>query len=109
MGNIWRVSATEVKNSWGRVVRRVLQRREPALVESKGVATVVILPADEYERLVAAQESEKRRQRQLALLDQAEQFAKEVANRYTGQSLSDSVGIIREMREERDGELMGLR
>ncbi|MCL4302003.1 MAG: type II toxin-antitoxin system prevent-host-death family antitoxin [Anaerolineae bacterium] len=109
MANIWRVSATEVKNSWGRVVQRVLQRREPALVESKGVATVVILPADEYERLVAAQEAEKRRQRQLALLDQAEQFAKEVAHRYTGQSLPDSIEIIREMREERDGELMGLR
>jgi hypothetical protein len=79
------------------------------LVESKGVATVVILPADEYERLVAAQEAEKRRQRQLALLDQAEQFAKEVANRYAGQPLLDSVELIRELREERDGELLGLR
>lgn len=109
MGTIWRVSATEVKNSWGRVVRRILQRREPALVESKGVATVVILPADEYERLVATQESEKWKQRQLALLDQAEQFAKAVANRYTDQSLSDSVELIHEIREERDGELLGLR
>ena len=109
MGIIWRVSATEVKNSWGRVVRRVLQHREPALVENRGVATVVILPADEYERLVAAQESEKRKQRQLTLLDQAEQFAKEVANRYTDQTLPDSVEIIHEVREERDGELLGLR
>jgi prevent-host-death family protein len=109
MSNVWRVSATEVKNSWGRVVRRVLQYREPALVESKGVATVVILPADEYERLVAGQEAENRKQRQLAWLDQAEQMAKEVAARYTDRPLLDSVELLRELREERDGELLGLR
>jgi prevent-host-death family protein len=106
---MWRVSATEVKNSWGQVVQRVLQHHEPALVENKGVATVVILPVDEYERLVAAQESEKRKQRQLALLDRAEQFAKETAQRYAGQPLLDSGEIIHELREERDGELLGLR
>lgn len=109
MGNLWRVSATEVKNSWGRVVQRVLQRREPALVENKGVATVVILPADEYERLVAGQEAENRKQQQLALLDQAERLAQEVAARYVDQSWPDSVELLREMREERDGELLGLR
>jgi prevent-host-death family protein len=109
MGNIWRVSATEVKNSWGRVVRRVLQRGEPALVESKGLPTVVILPADEYERLVTAREVEIRRERQLTLLDEAERFAKAVAARYPGQPMPDSVEIINELREERDDQLLGLR
>jgi prevent-host-death family protein len=108
MGNLWRVSATEVKNSWGRVVRRVLQHREPALVESKGVATVVILPADEYERLVAERTAESHKQQQLILLDEAERFAKEVAARYPDYPSPDSVEILREMREERDGELTGL-
>ncbi len=78
MGNLWRVSATEVKNSWGRVVRCVLQRRESALVDSKGLATV---------------------------LDDAERFAQEIAARYPLRPLLDSTEIIREMREERDGEL----
>lgn len=100
MGNLWRVSATEVKNSWGWVVRRVLQRREPALVESKGVATVVILPADEYERLVAGRTGEGYKQQQLTLLDAAERFAKEVAARYPDYPSPDSVEILREMREE---------
>lgn len=106
---LWRVSATEVKNSWGRVVRRVLQRHEPALVESKGLPTVVILPADDYERLVAAQESKDRQTHQLLLLAEAERLAQEVASGYPNQPKFDSVEIIRDMREERDAELMGLR
>jgi prevent-host-death family protein len=98
--NLWRISATEVKNSWGRVVKRVLQRRGPVLVESKGKPTVVILPADDYERLIAAQNAETKRQQQLALLDEAERFAKTVADRHAKQPLPDSVDIIREMRDE---------
>ncbi len=106
--NLWRISATEVKNSWGRVVKRVLQRREPVLVESKGKPTVVILPADDYERLVAAQNAETKRQQQLALVDEAERFAKAVADRHANQPLPDSVDIIREMRDERDDRLLGM-
>jgi len=109
VGDIWRVSATEVKNSWGRVVRRVLQRRTPALVESKGVPTVVILPADDYQRLITEQDTHTRKQQQLTLLDEIERFAKEVAARYPDRSSPDSVEIIRQMREERDDELLGLR
>ena len=109
MGDIWRVSATEVKNSWGRVVRRVLQRRAPALVESKGVPTVVILPADDYQRLIAQQDADARKQQQLALLDEVERFAKEVAARYPDRPSPDSVEIIRQIREERDDELLDLR
>jgi prevent-host-death family protein len=108
MSSVWRVSATEVKNSWGRVVKRVLQRREPALVESKGKPTVVILPADDYERLVTEQRVEANKRQQLILLDEVERFAKEVAAHYPQHSQPDSVEIIRETREERDDRLMGL-
>ncbi len=109
MSIVWRVSATEVKNSWGRVVKRVLQRREPVLVESKGKPTVVIMPADDYERLVTAQEFESQTRQQLILLDEAERIAQEVAARYLQHPQPDSVEILREMREERDDSLMGLR
>lgn len=109
MGIVWRVSATEVKNSWGRVVKRVLQSREPALVESKGKPTVVILPADEYERLVSRQELEAQQRQQLSLLDEAEQFAQEVAARHQQQPLPDSVEILRELREEYGDDTLGVR
>jgi prevent-host-death family protein len=108
MLNLRRVSATEVKNQWGRVVRRVLQRREPVLVESKGVPTVVILPASEYEQLVAERDAELRRQQQLALLAESERFAKEVAARYPDRPMPDSVEILRQVREDRDDELTGM-
>lgn len=106
---LWRVSSTEVKNSWGQVVRRILQRHQPALVESKGMPTVVILPADDYERLIAEQGSKNRQTRQLLLLEEAERSAKKVAACYLDQPKFDAVEIIREMREERDAELLGLR
>jgi len=109
MRNVWRVSATEVKNSWGRVVKRVLQQREPALVENKGKPMVVILPVDEYEQLVDRQQAEAHKEEQLMLLGEAERFAKEIASRYADQPVIDSVELIREMREERDDELLGLR
>jgi prevent-host-death family protein len=108
MSDLWRVSATEVKNSWGRVVRRVLKRRVPALVENKGVPTVVILPADDYEQLVAEREVETRRRQQIALLEEVERTAKEIAARYLDRPLPDSVDILRQIREERDDELVGL-
>lgn len=109
MADLWRVSATEVKNSWGRVVRRVLQRREPVLVENKGKPTVVILPVDDYEKLVAGRDADKHRRVQLQLLEEAERFAKEVAARYPDQTLPDSTNLIQEMREERDDQFLGLR
>jgi PHD/YefM family antitoxin component YafN of YafNO toxin-antitoxin module len=87
----------------------VLKRRTPALVESKGVPTVVIVPADDYQRLITERDAEARKRQQLALLNELERFAKEVAARYPERPSPDSVEIIRQMREERDDELMGLR
>lgn len=109
MSHLWRVSATEVKNAWGRVVRRIIQQREAVLVESKGKPLVVILPLEEYERLTRQQETALYRQRQLTLLDEAERLAKEVAARYETQPLPDSTELIRDMREARDDDLLGLR
>ena len=106
---LWRVSATEVKNSWGRVVRRVLKNREPALVESKGKPTVVILPADDYNRLITQHTAETHKQQQFMLLDEAERFAKKASARNSGETLPDSTEILRQMREERDEQLLGLR
>ena len=108
MKEIWRVSATEVKNSWGRVVRRILRTSEPALVESKGKPTVVILPAEEYERLVTDRTAQSHKQRQLKLLTEAEKFALDVAANYADQSF-DSTQLIREARAARDEQLLDLR
>jgi len=90
------------------VVKRVLQQREPALVESKGKPTVVILPADDYAKLVADRDVETNRQQQLALLEEAERFAQKVAARYPDQPLPDTVDIIQDMRAERDDDFLGL-
>lgn len=69
----------------------------------------LILPADDYQRLIAERDAVARKRQQLALLDEAERFAKEVAARYPDHPLPDSVEIVRQMREERDEELAGLR
>jgi PHD/YefM family antitoxin component YafN of YafNO toxin-antitoxin module len=106
-GTLHRVSVAEVKDSWEQVIQRILQCHEPTLVEEEGFPAIVILSATDYEQLVAQQNVEARRQQQLALLDQAEQFAQEVAARYTLPS-PDSVDILLEIRAEHDDKLLGL-
>ena len=80
-----------------------------AAIAPLGKPTVVILPADEYERLVADRDAGLRQQAQLAHLDEAEQFAKKVAAHYADRPLPNSVRLIQEIREARDDQLLDLR
>ena len=109
MPKLWSVSATQVKRSWGQVVRRILESREPALVERRGAATVVILPAGDYRQLVAREESQLKKEEALSLLVEAEGFARAVQSRYGGKICTDSVEFLREMREDGDEGLLNLR
>jgi hypothetical protein len=60
------------------------------------------------EKLIINRSSERQRQKQVMLLNEAERFAKEVAARYPDQTLFDSTEIIQRMREERDAQILGL-
>jgi prevent-host-death family protein len=96
-----RMSATEARIHFGRLMHRVVTEQETVLIERSGEAHVVILSVAEYERLKAAQGAgwqEKvaaARQRALAELQK--------------RPLPPVEELIREMREERNGQLLDLR
>lgn len=52
------VTATEAKNRFGEMLKGAYQRAEHLVVERAGIPVAVIVPIQDYERLVAASETE---------------------------------------------------
>ena len=96
------VSATEARVHFGELIQRVTEERTPVVVERGGKPCVVVLPIDEYERLKAGQRQEDWED----LVDQARAGVRAAL---AGRQLPPAEEIIREMREERDAELLDLR
>lgn len=96
------VNATEARIHFGELMRRVVERQEPVIVERGGKPYVVMLSIGEYERLLRAQQGQ---QSWKELVHQArEQIRAELGKR----ELPPPEEIIRQMREERDAQLLGL-
>ncbi len=93
-----RISATEARAHFGELMRRVVERQEPVLVERGGKPQVVVISAAEYERLRAAQWD-----RADALLERAHAAIRADLN---GSPLPDITELIRESREERDAQIL---
>jgi prevent-host-death family protein len=97
------MSATDVRVRFGEVMRWVVERRKPIIVERGGKPHVVVLSVEEYERLRAGQ---RERDDWRDLVRQArEQIRIDLGERV----LPPPEEIIRQMREERDAQLLALR
>jgi prevent-host-death family protein len=51
---IRKVSATDVKNKFGEVVKTVYTSKEPVVVEKSGLPVVVIIPMSLYESILGS-------------------------------------------------------
>ena len=96
------VSATEARVHFGELIRRVADHREAVYVERGGRPQVVLLAVSEYENLLSGASCDgwlararEARDRVRAEMDQA--------------TLPSAEELIRQSREERDGQLDGLR
>jgi prevent-host-death family protein len=97
------VSATEARIRFGELMRRAVEGREPVIVERGGKPHVVVLSVAEYERLRIGQ--------------QEQESWKELVHRARGQiraelgerELPPAEEIIRQVREERDAQLLAMR
>ena len=97
------LSATEARTHFGALMREVVERQEPVIVQSGGKPQVVVISVAEYERLLAEQ---REPEDWWALVQRARRLARsELGDR----ELPSPDEIIREMREERDEQLLGLR
>ena len=97
------MSATEARIHFGELMRRVVEKQESVVVEHSGKPHVVVLSVDKYRRLLAAQEE---REDWRELVRQArEQVQADLGER----ELTPPDDVLREMREERDEQLVALR
>jgi prevent-host-death family protein len=98
-----KMSATDARIHFGELMRHVVEKQEPVIVEHSGKPHVVVISVEKYERLLAAQkEGEDWRE----LVRQArEQIQADLGER----DLTPPEEVLREMREERDARLAAVR
>lgn len=97
------ITATEARIHFGEVMRRTVEERTPTIVERDGKPQVVILAVSEYERLLEGQPPP---QPWRELVRRAREA---IAADLKGKPVPSVDDLIRQMREERDAELLDLR
>jgi prevent-host-death family protein len=98
------VSASEARNHFGRLMRRVVAEQEPIVVEDDGKPQIVLLPVEPYERLSAGEVRPSGEWNEL--VDEA---LAEIEAALGDRPVPPAEQIIAEMREERDAQLLDLR
>ncbi len=98
------VSATEARIHFGELMRRAVEGQEPIIVERDGKPHVVLLSIAEYERLQAARQREGWGE----ALERAIQIGARIKVRRGGQPITPPEEVIRQTREERDGQFADL-
>lgn len=93
------VSAAEVGAQFGELMRRVVDQQETVIVQRDGDPQVVVLPVAEYERLTATSASQDWWDK---VLHVRELIRLELGDR----ELPPVEEVIRQMREERDEQLL---
>lgn len=96
------VSATEARVHLGELLRQVRDEHATILIERNGAAQAFLVSVEEYQHLRGGQRSEEWE----ALLDRTRDL---IRADLAGRRLPPADETIREMREERDANLLGLR
>ncbi len=98
-----KVSATDARIHFGELMRHVVEKQEPVVVERSGEPHVVVISVDEYEHLTAAREG---RADWRELVSQARARVRaDLGDR----RLRPPEEVLAEIREERDEQLAPLR
>lgn len=98
------ISATEARVRFGELMRKVVENQESVIVERSGEPRIVIISIEEYERL----RSGGRRDDWEEALERAIRLATRIETRRGVPPLPPPEDVIRETREERDEQLLGL-
>jgi prevent-host-death family protein len=98
-----KISATDARIRFGELMRHVVERQEPVVVERSGEPHVVVLSIEAYERLMAAQEEQENWRELVA--QAREQVRADLGDR----ELTPPEDVLRQVREERNGQLAPLR
>ena len=97
------VSATEARIHFGELMRRIVDDREPVIVEYQGEPQVVILSVEHYRQLQQAETG------QTGWLERVKRAREAIAKDLGGREPPASEEVIQAMREARDAQLLDLR
>jgi prevent-host-death family protein len=100
-----RITATNARIHLGELMRRVMEGREPVIVERSGRPQVVIISVDAYEKMKAAQ----RQMGWQEMLAQAIQVGARIKVRRGGKPLTPPENVVIQVRGEWDAQLDDLR
>lgn len=89
------ISASELKNSLGAVIREVRQDDEIRVIEQRGVPAAAIISIDDLRVLREA----KKRQRQELLLEEYRQLSAELAERQKGMTADEADRLVEELSD----------
>jgi prevent-host-death family protein len=96
------VNATEARIRFGELMRQVVEKGEPIVVERGGKPHVVVLSVETYQRLVKGQRQENWQD----LVDRARA---QIRSDLAGRPLPSPDEVLQQIREERDAQLVDLR
>jgi prevent-host-death family protein len=94
-----RVSATEARIHLGELTQEAVESREPILVERRGKSHVVILSADEYERLLQVRQQDD-------WLELVRQAREQIRMHLQGRTQPPPDEILEQSRQARDKRLL---
>jgi prevent-host-death family protein len=104
------VSMTQAKNELADVVNRVAYGGERIILLSRGKPKAAIISIEDLQLLEGLrEEKEVHRARMKDWLAEARALRRKILKRRGGLPLPDSVEMLRELREERDEQILGLR
>jgi prevent-host-death family protein len=89
------ISASELKNSLGAVLREVRQEDEIRVIEQRGVPAAAIISIDDLRLLRDA----KKRQRQELLLEEMRQLTARLAERQQGMTPDEADQMVQELSD----------
>jgi prevent-host-death family protein len=102
------VSMTQAKNELADVVNRVAYGRERIILLSRSKPRAAVVSFEDLQVLEELQEEKKAHQARMeGWLTEARALRQEILKRREGISLPDSVEMLQELREERDGQILG--
>jgi prevent-host-death family protein len=96
------VSATEARIRFGELMRQAVESHEAIIVERGGKSHVVVMSMEEYERLRKGQRHDEWKE----LVQQARD---QIEAHLGGRTLPASEEILKQLRQDRDEQLLGMR
>lgn len=97
------VTTAEARDRLNELIRRVKENGEQVVVVTDGEPQAVIISPEEYNRLKGEKGEWQK------VLEDAGRLRDAIAARRRGRPLPSPEDVIRQVREERDGQLTGLR